>query len=288
MANILLTGIATLDIINHVGHFPAENEEMRILKQDVRRGGNAANSADVLQQLKHNVTLVCSLAEDNSGQFIRNNLADREIQLHAETSSATCTTPTSYIILNTTNGSRTITHYRNLAELSFDYFNQMHLETFNWFHFEGRNIQQTHLMMQKASTYKKTISVEIEKQRSDGDIHALLPLANVIMFSKPFALTEGFESAVDCLQFFSRKFPDKIISCTWGEKGAWISKSGNIHHNAAYFPTKTIDTLGAGDTYNAALINALYNNQSIEHSVMAASKLASLKCSQTGFDNLVK
>ena len=50
MAEILLTGTASLDIINHVSTYPDENQDIRVLQQDLRRGGNAANSAEVLSQ----------------------------------------------------------------------------------------------------------------------------------------------------------------------------------------------------------------------------------------------
>ena len=287
MANILLTGIATLDIINQVAHYPAENEEIRALHQTCRRGGNAANTADVLNQLGHNASLICTLANDNSGQFIRADLKFNNIMLFAETPPITGATPTSYISLNKANGSRTIVHHRDLDELSFDYFNTIDVNPFDWFHFEGRNIFQTKMMMKKARLYNKPISLEIEKTRTDGDVNSLLPLANVIMFSKPFALSSGFNCATDCLQFFSKQFSDKIFSCTWGDKGVWIINEGNIHHRPAYSTTKAIDTIGAGDTFNAALIDALISQHSIENAADMASKLAGLKCAQKGFKNLV-
>jgi len=287
MANILLTGIATLDIINQVAHFPSENEEIRALNQNFQRGGNAANSSDVLNQLGHNSTLICTLANDSSAQFIRSDLSSNHINLLSDTPYKAGATPTSYITLNQLNGSRTIVHHRDLDELSFEYFDTVSLEAFDWFHFEGRNIQQTHMMMNKVKLCNKPVSVEIEKNRTDGDIHSLLPLADIIMLSKPFALSQGFISATDCLQYFSQQFSDKIISCTWGNKGAWIVKNGNIYHSPAHQPTKVIDTIGAGDTFNAALIDALIKKHSIESAVTTANKLAGLKCAQAGFENLV-
>ena len=288
MANILLTGIATLDIINHVDNYPTENDEIRASKQTLKRGGNAANSAEVLAQLGHNASLNCTLAHDESGQFILKDLARKGIQVLADTPSNAHFTPTSYITLNTANGSRSIIHHRDLPELCLQHFDQIKLDAFNWFHFEARNIAQTFLMMSKAAHCNKTISLEVEKARLDGDIHDLLPLADVIMLSKPFALSQGFISAADSLESFSTQFPDKIFSCTWGSEGAWIIKNTVLHHSPACAPKKIIDTIGAGDTFNAALIDALINKHSIDKSVYIANKLAGLKCSQFGFENLVK
>lgn len=287
MANILLTGIATLDIINQVNHYPKENEELRATGQLLRRGGNAANTADVLNQIGHNVTLNCVLAKDSSGYFIQDELTSRHISLAAEIPDKQGATPTSYITLNALNGSRTIVHHRDLAESSFEHFDQLDLVHFDWFHFEGRNINACLLMMKKAIAHKKTISLEIEKIRPDGDILQLMPVADILMLSKPFALSQGKQSATECLQFFSRQFPDKIISCSWGNKGAWIIHNSDMFHSPASISTSIVDTLGAGDTFNASLIDALIKQQSIETAVHSATELAGLKCTQYGFDNLI-
>ena len=62
MTHILLNGIATLDIINQLDHYPLEDSEVRALNQISRIGGNAANSSIVLQQLGVNAHLIASRA----------------------------------------------------------------------------------------------------------------------------------------------------------------------------------------------------------------------------------
>lgn len=287
MSNILLTGIATLDIINHVSSYPHENDEIRATRQDLRRGGNAANSAIVLSQFNHDISLSCSLANDSAAQFIQGDLESHSIQLLSEIHNNSAT-PTSYINLNSSNGSRTIVHYRNLKELSFKFFNLIPLDSFQWLHFEARNIQQTYLMMSKAKHYNNMISLEIEKTRLDADVICLIDFADILMLSKPFVLSQGFDNAKDCLEYFSNQFSDKIICCTWGSRGAWIIRNGVIYHSPAACKSKIIDTIGAGDTFNAALINALINKLSIKDALNAATKLASLKCTQSGLNNLIK
>jgi ketohexokinase len=53
MPHILGIGIATLDIINSVDGYPAEDTEVRALRQQLRRGGNCTNTLAVLSQLGH-------------------------------------------------------------------------------------------------------------------------------------------------------------------------------------------------------------------------------------------
>ena len=163
MAKILVTGIAALDIINRVDHYPDEDEELRAVDQQLRRGGNAANTASVLVQLGEQCGLACSLADDMAGEFIQQDLRRRGIDFDTAAVVRGATTPTSYITLNRQNGSRTIVHYRDLHELSFEQFDRLDLSGYDWFHFEGRNPRQTRLMMEKARRTGKPLSLEVEK-----------------------------------------------------------------------------------------------------------------------------
>jgi len=173
-------------------------------------------------------------------------------------------------------------HYRNLTELSFEQFNTLKLSTFDWFHFEGRNVNQVYKMMNKAKHENKTISLEIEKERKD--FNQLFPLADILMISKPFALNRGFHSAIECLHHFTKHYPHALISCSWGEQGAWLIQNNTIFHSPAFIPDKIIDTIGAGDTYNAGLIHKLITNTPLNDAIEFACKLAGKKCSQSGFN----
>ena len=165
MAKILLTGIATLDIINNVDHYPVEDEELRAASQQISRGGNASNTAVVLSQLNHQCQLAATLADDLAGKLISKDLEKFNVRFNAEHTIENSSTPTSYITVNTNNGSRTIVHYRDLPELTFDKFDKIKLSAFDWFHFEGRNIKHIYKMMSKAKQQHKTISLEVEKER---------------------------------------------------------------------------------------------------------------------------
>ena len=284
MAHILLTGIAVLDIINHVSTFPEEDTEIRACGQSIRRGGNASNSATILSQLKHDCMLAAPVSDDAPGQFIVTDLKQNNIQLATSCLHHGYTTPTSYITLNQENGSRTIIHYRNLPELCFNQFDQIDLKDFIWFHFEARNTPDVHQMMFKAREFNKVISLEAEKERDNLDL--LFPLADIIFFSRPFALSRGFVNAQSCLQHFNKIHTDKLLVCTWGSDGAYAMQGDLLFSSSAFYIDKAVDTIGAGDTFIAGFIHSQLSALSIQDSLIYACRLAGLKCSQTGFDNL--
>ncbi|TNF33349.1 MAG: ketohexokinase [Gammaproteobacteria bacterium] len=283
MSCILICGIATLDIINSVDAYPAEDDEVRARQQSVRYGGNAANTATVLSQLHHHIDFIGTLAADMAGEYIAHELGKHHVQLEHAVVIPNATTPTSYITLNTANGSRTIVHYRDLPELNFTDFDRLSLDHYDWCHFEGRNCSQTRVMMQKVQQQGIPRSVELEKERDDID--SLIPLADVIMLSRPFARGRGFDSAEACIQHFAELHPDKRFTCTWGTEGAW-GWDQQLLHSPAFVPVQVVDTLGAGDTFNAALIHALVTRQSLSQALEYACQLAGNKCAQQGFDNL--
>lgn len=283
MLPILLTGIATLDIINHVEHYPNENSEIRAQKQNIHVGGNASNSAIVLQQLNCDVHLLAACADDAGAQHIFKELASQGIDTHLCPVQENSTTPTSYITINAENGSRSIIHFRDLNELSYSAFSQVDLSLYRWLHFEARNTLQLKRMLAHAILFKIPISLELEKERENID--ELMPYAQLLLISKPFAQARGFNSATDCLSHFSKRYPDKIISCTWGSHGAWAYENANIIHQAAT-PLAAVETLGAGDTFNAAMIACISQKQSVKSALLFACKLAENKCQQFGLNNL--
>lgn len=53
-----------------------------------------------------------------------------------------------------------------------------------------------------------------------------------------------------------------VLICAWAEKGAEaLGPDGVVVHSDAFPPESLVDTLGAGDTFNAAVIFTLSNGE---------------------------
>src|SRR3569623_518989 len=150
MARILGIGIATLDIINHVEGYPAEDSEVRALAQRISRGGNCTNTLVVLSQLGHRCGWGGVLAEESDAARITADLDSYHIDLAPVRRIARGKMPTSYIIVNQRNGSRTIVHYRDLPEYGYDDFAAIDLDGYHWLHLEGRHIDDSLRMLEHA------------------------------------------------------------------------------------------------------------------------------------------
>lgn len=288
MARVLTVGIATLDIINTVEKYPEEDSEVRATAQQWRRGGNASNSAAVLQQLGEQCSWAGTLADDAASAFIRADLTQLGVNLDAAQVVVGGRTPTSYVALSAENGSRSIVHFRDLPEYGFNAFLQLDLARFDWLHFEGRNVEQTHAMLAHAQQVAPEVprSLEIEKPR-DG-IMALCEHAKVVLYSRGFAQHCGAEQdPVAFLQAQQREWPEAEHICSWAERGAWgIDRQGEVFHAEAIVLPQVVDTLGAGDTFNAGIIHAKLNRLSLATCLREACQLAGRKCAQQGLHGL--
>lgn len=290
MSLFLLTGIATLDIINSVSHYPREDEELRASSSQVTAGGNALNTARVLAGQGHRSELLAQLAYDAGSEQIL-KILDEEGIAHNHCPRSAGTTPTSYITLNTSSGSRTIIHYRDLPELNVAHFRSISLEAFDWLHFEGRNTLETVKMLRHARQrlFDQPISIEIEKPREA--IQSIFPMADVLIFSQAYAVAHGYDDGPHFLTSIRPLAPQATLVCAWGEDGAWALARGErtldkTLHSPARTPTQVVDTLGAGDTFNAGLIASLATGRLLEEALQHAVSLAGRKVGGRGFEHL--
>ncbi len=287
MASVFGVGIATVDIINSVESYPDEDAEVRASTQHVSRGGNVCNTLTVLSQLKHQCYWSGVTCRDSDTHFILDDLKKNQIDYRYAQHLDSGKVPTSYITLNRLNGSRTIVHYRDLPELSYQFFKMQKIPKCDWFHFEAREISDTQKMISHIKNIypKATISVEIEKERKG--LEDIFGFADLYLFSKAYALYSGFDNPLKFLSDQKLNSPDADLTCTWGEKGAVaLLADGTIIESSAFPPTHIVDTLGAGDTFNAGIIHARLSELDWQQTLSFACQLAGKKCGQMGFENL--
>ncbi len=287
MANILGVGNAVLDTIFTVANHPTENQEIRAQNKTTSTGGNINNTLYVLSQLGHQCAICCSIATDFEAKQLLEGLHARSLSTQLVQTFIQGKTPSSFITINQKSGERTIVHYRDLPEISFEHFAKITIEDFDWLHFEGRNIKNLTGMINIAKTFLtyQPISLEVEKPREG--IESLFEHVHLLIFSHHYAQEKGFSTGYTLLEHIQKQTPNTRLVCTWGEQGVWFADiNQHIQHINAE-AIQPIDTLGAGDTFNAALIHYLIQTNNLEQSVKQANTLAAKKCTQFGLDNLL-
>uniref|UniRef100_UPI0037E99224 ketohexokinase n=1 Tax=Semicossyphus pulcher TaxID=241346 RepID=UPI0037E99224 len=292
---ILCVGLVCLDIINVVDRYPEEDTDSRCLSQRWQRGGNASNSCTVLSLLGAPSAFMGSLSAGPVADFILEDFQKFHIDVSLVSEHAQCVLPASVVISNISTGSRTILHMnRNLPDVTAEDFSKVDLQQFKWIHWEGRNAEEQVKMIQQVVKYNSSlpqqqriiISVEIEKTREP--LYQLFPHGDVVFVSKDVARHFGFLSAEAALKgLYSRVKQGAVLICAWAEKGAdALGPDGVVVHSDAFPPESLVDTLGAGDTFNSAVIYTLSNGGSLQDALTFGCRVAGAKCGFHGYDDI--
>ncbi|MDD5559791.1 PfkB family carbohydrate kinase [Candidatus Methylomirabilis sp.] len=286
MARILAIGTATLDLIFTLTHYPDEDAELRARGLRPSLGGNAANTLVVLSQLGHMCAFGGVLADGQEATPILERLAGHRIDLTACRRVAG-RPPISCVLVSLEGGTRTIVHFRDLPEYGDAEFKRIDLTPFDWVHFEGRDGPETARMVRRLRETRPDLlcSVEVEKPRPG--IEAVFADVKMLVFSRVYANYLGFDAPHALLFKIREQAPQADLIVTWGKEGAYgLDRRGAIYHSPAFSPVEVKDTLGAGDTFNAGLIDAYVRGRGLADALSLACRLAGKKCGQIGLEGL--
>lgn len=284
---ILGVGIATLDIVCRVAAYPREDDEIRAQGIRLARGGNATNTLAALSALGHECAWAGVLVDEPDSTHILKDLSRWRIDTSHVVRLANGKVPTSYILSSKTSGSRTIVHYRDLPEYRQEAFASIALEEFDWVHFEGRQVGDLEVMLKRvvSSQTRPCCSLEIEKPRPG--IETLFSLPDALLFSRHYALSRGHTDPTAFLEAVRRNGAPQPLFCAWGEQGGMaLDAEGRLHMAPAYPPPCVVDTLGAGDVFNAGVIHGLLAGMDVGKVLETACRLAGDKCGREGFEGL--
>ncbi|XP_040890173.1 ketohexokinase isoform X2 [Toxotes jaculatrix] len=229
--------------------------------------------------------------------FIMADFARRAVDVSAVVWQVHGQTPCACCVVCQSNGSRTVVlSDTNLPDVTAQDFSRVDLRQFKWIHWEGRNAEEQVKMIQQVVEFNSslpqqqriTISVEIEKTREK--LYQLFPHGDVVFVSKDVARHFGFQSAEAALRgLYSRVKQGAVLICAWAEDGAdALGPDGLVVHSDAFPPEALVDTLGAGDTFNAAVIYALSNGGRLQDALTFGCRVAGRKCGFHGYDDIGK
>mmetsp|Transcript_52164 Transcript_52164/g.118704 ORF Transcript_52164/g.118704 Transcript_52164/m.118704 type:complete len:308 (+) Transcript_52164:3-926(+) len=295
--------MACVDIASHCDKFPIEDECTRSIEQRIARGGNGASSACVVALLKGSVSWCGSLGR--RGDAMTDVVLESFQRCGVQPSHCVCQDapqPVASIIVNRSKATRTVILNNQLPELSEHQLTSLPWTAYKWVHIEIRPsfealapaIRHARGALD-ASTGTATLSIELEKPRARDLV--LAKFADVVFCSREFAeccfRDVAGSATCNASQFLlwmvekDHVRPGTLVICAWGADGAWARLGESEHHAAACPPLHgVIDPVGAGDTFNGAVIRALSTGVEWASALEFGCRVAGFKIGVHGFEDI--
>lgn len=277
---VLCVGVAVLDNMFSIDHFPAE--PTKVFARNFRQigGGPAANAAVTISRLGGRVALWARVGDDPIGSNVVSELSEYGVDISTIRRVQGRRTGVSAVLVDG-NGERTIVAFAD-RELDTDpsWLPETIPDDIDVVLCDVRWPAASEKVLNMARQ-RGVPSVLDADLTNDDAVERLIGLASHAVFSAPaLRRLAGTADIEDGLRTAQERTAG-TVSVTLGADGfAWI-EDGRIRRISA-FPIEAVDTLAAGDVFHGAFALALAERLSIEQAGRFANAAAALKCTRWG------
>ncbi|KAH8370202.1 hypothetical protein KR093_002603 [Drosophila rubida] len=296
---VLCVGNTVVDCISIVKKFPEPSKPEKCGNSFWQRGGTAANTATVLQNLGVSTEIFVMLSTNPMFELMLHDLRLRGIET-GNCPRDESNPPFSLVFLTKESNTCTITNCTSkFPYVTLEDFKKLDLNKYGWIHFRGREPDVTTSMMELVAAHnakhkEKKIFMSMDVTMELTNLWPMLDLCDFAFFSKQLATMYGWPKTREACRrlddlFRQRNSKNRPYSVfLWGSQGAGLlDQDGNYVRMHAYKIKRVVDGLGAGDAFVAAFIYAMYvRERSVTVAATFANRMAAHKCTKFGFDHL--
>lgn len=283
---ILVVGSAVADVIITLeDHLPVTAEDVHVLSQEMRMGGCAYNTYDMICHFREKAIPFFPTGSGAYGDFVRKCFAEKGIVSpipSPQESNGCC-----YCFIEA-GGERTFISYHG-AEYKFypEWFRLLDPEKTDMAYVCGLELEETtggHIIdfFETQPQIRLFFSPGPRLQKIDpARIDRLLNLHPVMHLNEQEAQTlTGEDSLSEAAKHLHARTGQPVI-ITLGEKGCFFF-DGSSEETVPAVPTVQIDTIGAGDAHIGAVMACLHRGDSLRDAVRTANRIASKVVSVRG------
>lgn len=289
MKNILVIGSLNIDYVAKVSHYPREGETLLAQELTLVPGGKGANQAFSIGKLGGEVTMLGAVGEDHQGQLLLENLCSSGVKTNCISTQKNF--PTGMAIITVLpNGDNSILvfqganacvtpdyireHYDLLGSCDFVVLQlEIPLETVIYAAREGHRLGKKVILDPAPAT--NNLPEELFQflyliKPNETELSALVghPYS-------PLTLRE------DALSLQKRGVKNVLV--TLGKEGSYLLlEDGSDIYIDADTSVQVVDTTAAGDSYMAALLVALSNDNGLPKAAKFASRVSSIVVTRSG------
>lgn len=296
---IICCGHAAYDLNFIMDEFPVEDEKYKIDKLIQTGGGPAANAATLLSRWGVNAAYAGLIGDDIYGRLIMEELQSDGVETSLIEIDGTKNTPLSAVIVNETNGSRTLLNRRNAAdqpavtdEVTARLAAIAEHRPPKVLHFDGHALDLSLKMIEMFPDAQIVMDAGSLRPATER----LCAAADYAICSKRYAqeLT-GIDDIVSeagrqrCMDLMRRRYAACVV-VTLGADGLFYSVGANGGLSAGMkklislpaFKVDSIDSTAAGDIFHAAFSFGLMMELDLEQIMRFASAAAAISTTRAG------
>lgn len=285
MKKALVIGSTVTDVILQLPHLPYTGEDINIQNQDMRIGGCAYNTAQILSLFQLPYTLCSPIGTGIYGDFVKQEIKKQGISTHdiyVDEPNGCC-----YCLVEA-NGERTFLSDHG-AEYKFkrEWFSSLSHQDYDIVYICGLEIEEptgeeilSYLEEYPPSTLFFATGPRIQQiaQERMERIFALFPILHLNK-EEAYAYTNRDEIESAARTLYHQTHNSVII--TLGKDGCYLYED----QKGCTIPsidTKVVDTIGAGDAHIGAVIAGLQQGRSLQDALYLANRIAAGVVSSKG------
>lgn len=273
------------DIRDYVEQFPAPDSTALLIKPpSISPGGSAANVATNLMRLGHKSGLVANVGRDAHGKLILSMLKNEGVDLRG-VKRLEGRTGLSVILINSEGEVEVVEDLGVMDEKRG--FPKNYISNSRWLHLAGCPLSWLEAASKIASDAKVPISFDPGRAASGLGEKALAPIfARVqllIINTHELKAITGSESVAQAKRLGTQY--DMQVVIKGGRKPATVCSPRGCYFIPG-FKVDVVDTLGAGDAFDAGIISGRLNKWSLVESVKLGHACAAAKCMHEGAQSM--
>ncbi len=277
----LSTGRLNLDIILYVDRLPGVEDRVFGRDSFISIGGSATNYAIAVSKLGHNAVLAACTGVDPFSRVLVEMLASVGVD-----ASRLCRSgggPGTVVVLSLPDGKYAMASYTGANKaLSIDYIVELvSYENPDIVHVAGLDPEFTASLIDRLSETHKQLIISYDPGRKAVDkpdkLTQIIPKINHLLLNE-----REFKALNLPLSKTLLRGRLEAIAIKMGGRGATLVTSRDIIRIEAYRPGKVVDTVGAGDVFDAAFNTYFLETNDYHEAVRAGVVAAGIKVTRHG------
>jgi len=259
--DVVVVGELNVDLIlNKIESFPEIGKEKIASEMDLKLGSSSAIFACNLSSLGVKVTFIGKIGEDYFGNFVTNELHQKNVDVSMIIKDKNYKTGAT-IILNFSEDRAMITYPGAMSQLTFKDIDNEKLLSARHLHFSSFFLQpglknDVGNLFKLAKENGMTTSFDMQwdpDEKWDIDYKNILPFVDIFLPNEQELLNltkeKSLEKALNKLSGLS-----KLIVVKMGNKGSLLYYMGQSFKKEPFLNKNVVDSIGAGDSFNAGFV----------------------------------